>query len=174
MYEKTEEVRKLIDIINLVYQIDFTKKNRHTVYIQARMTYTKILRDRGYTLKYIGNTIKKDHSTIIHYLKIIKFDLNNNEEFMKKFNEVNDMMLKESDPIHKLDIRELKNQIFSMRSEINELYLENKTILNKYNNIKEENYRFIPIINLIKERTPMGKEDIVLKKINALLNGINK
>ena len=173
MYEKTDEVKKLIDIINSVFALDVTAKKRQPIFVQARMTYAKLLRDRGYTLKYIGNTIKKDHATIIHYLKIITNDLKYNEEFMYRFTKVSNMMLDESDPIHNLDINQLKNKIFSMRSEINELYLENKIILNKYNYIAKENDRLMPIINLVKERTPMGKEDVVLKKLNALLNSVN-
>lgn len=173
MYERTDEVKNLIDIINSIFAIDMTDKRRKPIFVQARMVYARLLRNKGYTLKYIGKTIGKDHATIIHYLDIIDMDLKHDESFRNKFNKISSMFFEDYDPIHNLDINQLKNKIFSMRSEINELYLENKYIRSKYESLQRDNERLLPIMNLVKERTPMGKEEIVVKKLNALLNSIN-
>jgi len=173
MYEKTEEVKQLISIINMVFNIDIMSKRRQRVFIQARMIYARLLRDKGYTLKYIGRTIGKDHATIIHYLDIIDMDLKHNHTFRDNFVKVSSMFFEDYDPIHSLEAEELKNKIFLMRNEINELYLENKYINNKYDSLQKENERLLPIINLIRERTVIGTEHIVIKKLNALLNSIN-
>jgi hypothetical protein len=173
MYERTEEVKKLIDIINSIFAIDMTAKRRQPIFVQARMVYARLLRNKGYTLKYIGKTIGKDHATIIHYLGIIDMDLKHDNAFRDKFNKVSSMFFEDYDPIHNLDINQLKNKIFCMRNEINELYLENKFITNKYDSLKDDNARLLPIINLIREKTLIGTEHIVVKKLNALLNSIN-
>jgi hypothetical protein len=83
------------------------------------------------------------------------------------------MFFENHDIINELSIDELKNKIFCMRNEINELYLENKYITNKYDSLKDDSVRLLPIINLIREKTLIGTEHIVVKKLNALLNSIN-
>ena len=173
MYEQTEEVKHLIGIINKVLSVDIMSKRRQRVFIQARMIYARILRDKGYTLTYIGKTIGKDHATIIHYLGIIDMDLKHNNLFRESFVKISTMFFENHDIINELSIDELKNKIFCMRNEINELYLENKYITNKYDSLKDDSVRLLPIINLIREKTLIGTEHIVVKKLNALLNSIN-
>jgi len=51
---------------------DLPQKSRRRRYVKARCVVTQILREEGYSLPEIGDILKRDHSTIIHYLKLEK------------------------------------------------------------------------------------------------------
>jgi len=63
---------------------------------------------------------------------------------------------------------EMKNEISELKLLVNQLTTERKEIIKvqkKYNRIKK-------IINLVAERTHLGKEEFVERKINEMFNGI--
>ena len=63
---------------------------------------------------------------------------------------------------------ELKNEALELKLLINQLTIERNEIIKvqeKYNRIKK-------IINLVAERTHVGKEEFIEKKINQMFNGI--
>jgi hypothetical protein len=62
----------------------------------------------------------------------------------------------------------MKNKISELNSLVNQLTSEKKEIIKvqkKYNRIKK-------IINLVAERTHVGKEEFIERKINQMFNGI--
>jgi hypothetical protein len=62
----------------------------------------------------------------------------------------------------------LKNEVLELKLLINQLTIERNEIIKvqeKYNRIKK-------IINLVAERTHVGKEEFIEKKINQMFNGI--
>ena len=62
----------------------------------------------------------------------------------------------------------MKNEISELKLLVNQLTTERKEIIKvqkKYNRIKK-------IINLVAERTHLGKEEFVERKINEMFNGI--
>lgn len=172
MYEQTEEVYQLINIINLFFDIDMTDKNRKRKYIIARMIYAKLLKEKGYTLVYIGKVIGKDHATIIHYLDIIDWDLKNDFDIREAFNKIKALFYKDYDPILTLDEHQLKNKIFSMKNELYNISLEKEFLRKNYEALKDEEVRLLPILKMVRERTMKGKEHIVIRKLNALFNSI--
>jgi hypothetical protein len=70
--------KKLNDIIKEVFLVDINEKSRTRNSVDARIAYSKILRDHGYTYEDISKTLKKNHATVIYYIKtienLIKFD----------------------------------------------------------------------------------------------------
>ncbi len=77
-------------LIEQVYKIDITSKNRASNYVQARSIYYRLCID--YTpLNYsqIGRSIAKDHATLIHSMKqfdvYVRFlpDFNKNYKFIR-------------------------------------------------------------------------------------------
>lgn len=82
-----EEADSLIDIVNDVFSVDVYAKSRQRDIIDARYIYSKILRDRGYSYQSIGDSIKKNHATIIHYMKnvdsILTYDKSLRDKYMK-------------------------------------------------------------------------------------------
>lgn len=172
MYEQTEEVYQLINIINIHFDINIIDKNRKRKYIIARMIYAKLLKEKGYTLVYIGKVIGKDHATIIHYLDIIDWDLKHDEVIREAYDKIKNLFYKDYDPILTLDEYQLKNKIFSMKNELYNISLEKEFLRKNYEALKNEEVRLLPILKMIRERTMKGTEHIVVKKLNTLFNSI--
>lgn len=80
-----KEVEKFKKIINEVFSIDLESESRKREVVDARKVYTKILRDNGYRYEAIANSIKKDHSTIVHYIKNINNILSYDKHLMDKY-----------------------------------------------------------------------------------------
>jgi hypothetical protein len=72
MQSKKEEIDELKKIVNDVFLVDLDVNNRKRGVVDARKVYSKILRDSGYSYDLIGETINKNHATIIHYVKNIE------------------------------------------------------------------------------------------------------
>ena len=61
-----KEMQQLADIVKSVFNEDVKDKIQRREIVDARMVFSKILRERGYTYASIGRFLKKDHSTIVH------------------------------------------------------------------------------------------------------------
>lgn len=59
----------LKNIIQDLLGVDVMHKSRKQHIVDARKIYSNILRNKGWSLHHIGKSLRKDHSTIIHYLK---------------------------------------------------------------------------------------------------------
>lgn len=66
-----EEVEELKKIVNDVFLVDLDAKNRKRGVVDARKVYSKILRESGHSYESIGNSLSKNHATIIHYVNNI-------------------------------------------------------------------------------------------------------
>lgn len=142
-----EYMMELMKIVNEVFNLNILTKTNRNKYVEARMAFSKILREKGMTYCSIGSFLEKDHSTVVNY--IAKFDiyfkasyLNSRyelccelfykEKSAKNFSEYNDESIKES---------------------------------RKYR-------RFKNILDLMNEKLPEGKEDFMENKIRLFLNSI--
>tara|TARA_B100001057_G_scaffold20991_2_gene19431 strand:- start:1171 stop:1569 length:399 start_codon:yes stop_codon:yes gene_type:complete len=67
---KFTEIQKYV---NEHFKLDITKKTRIKNYVEARYIYFKLCQDFGETrtLSSIGQSINKDHATVLHGLKTI-------------------------------------------------------------------------------------------------------
>ena len=101
---------KLIELINQTLGVDIKKETRIREYVYARFIYAKIMRDKGFSLSYIGNTINKDHSTIIHALKQFEL-LKKYDDFKKMYNKVKIAVYKEERPIYFTHLKKCKYEI---------------------------------------------------------------
>ena len=62
----------------------------------------------------------------------------------------------------------MKNEVVELKALINQLTTERNEIIK----VKEKYNRIKKIINLVAERTHVGKEEFIEKKINQMFNGI--
>lgn len=82
-----EESNSLRDIVNNVFSVDIYSKSRQREIVDARHVYSKILREKGYGYQSIGDSIKKNHATIVHYVKnidsILTYDSSLRDKYME-------------------------------------------------------------------------------------------
>lgn len=166
-----KDTKALIDIVNNVFSVNILKRNRQLKYVDARLVYSKILRDYGYTLKSIAESIGKDHTTIIHYMNQVDHMLRHDSQLMEKYLICKDSFVKDRDHIlQKYSELELQIEIINLKNQIDELTLERSYVIR----MDEKYKRLKNIIEVIDKRTPDGDEAFIERQINQMFNGITE
>lgn len=169
--QQLETIEKEMDslriIVDEVFEVQISNKNRTRHIVDARMIFSKVLRERGHTLTSIARYLRKDHTTIIHYITVSNFILTQDNRLMDMYVVCKDRFLKDREPIMSATDNELVKIILSLRSQIDTLILERDNI----KKMESKHMRFYNIINLIDKRVPEGQEKIIYRKINEILNG---
>ena len=162
-------MEKLKEIVSKVFDTNINIKTRKRNNVEARMIFSKILREDGNTFESIGNAINKDHSTIVYYVNQASVLIKQSIELSDKYLECKNCYIDNLDVVlPQMKYDELKNEALELKLLINQLTIERNEIIKvqeKYNRIKK-------IINLVAERTHVGKEEFIEKKINQMFNGI--
>jgi hypothetical protein len=140
-------MNELKGIVDTIFDVNIANTVRKKDYVEARMVFTKILRDRGVTFVTIGKFLDKNHSTVLNYMS--NFD-----------NYFNDQSLKKKYVVCR--------EAFFQKRPIDKLYLEK----DKLSSIESKYKRFKNILDVMNERTPYGKENVLEKKIISFLNNI--
>ena len=162
-------MEKLKEIVSKVFDTNINIKTRKRNNVEARMIFSKILREDGNTFESIGNAINKDHSTIVYYVNQASVLIKQSIELSDKYLECKNCYIDNLDVVlPQMKYDELKDEVVELKLLINQLTIERNEIIKvqeKYNRIKK-------IINLVAERTHVGKEEFIERKINQMFNGI--
>ena len=162
-------MEKLKEIVSKVFDTDINIKTRKRNNVEARMIFSKILREDGNTFESIGKAINKDHSTIVYYVNQASVLIKQSIELSDKYLDCKNCYIDNLDVVlPQMKYDELKNEVLELKLLINQLTIERNEIIKvqeKYNRIKK-------IINLVAERTHVGKEEFIERKINQMFNGI--
>jgi len=164
-YKEMDSLRLIID---KMFNVNIMRTNRTRNIVDARLIYSKILRDRGHTLSSIAKSLNKDHTTIIHYISQIEHLLKHDSLIAEKYVVCKDFFLKDKPHIsEKLKQSELISQLIKLTSDNESLILERKKVME----IKDKYKRLERIINIIESRTNKGDEKIIEQKIIKMFNG---
>ena len=162
-------MEKLKEIVSQVFDTDINIKTRKRNNVEARMIFSKILREDGNTFESIGKAINKDHSTIVYYVNQASVLIKQSIELSDKYLECKNCYIDNLDVVlPQMKYDELKDEVVELKFLVNKLASERNEIIKvqeKYNRIKK-------IINLVAERTHVGKEEFIERKINQMFNGI--
>jgi hypothetical protein len=71
---KINKARILRTIVERVFGVDIMQKKRTRILVDARIIYSKILRENGYSFPIIGALLAKNHTTILHYCSMYDED----------------------------------------------------------------------------------------------------
>lgn len=165
-----EEMNELKAIVEELFNVNIIKELRERETVEARMIFSKILRDRGYKFKAISTFLKKDHTTVIHYVTRIDVFMKHDPKLMERYFLVKTAFMKDRKSIAaKLTEHEVESKITALNNKIEELLLENEFHLKRIDRYN----RIMNIIKVIDERTPIGEERFIEKAINSMFNGIN-
>ena len=162
-------MEKLKEIVSKVFETNINIKTRKRNNVEARMIFSKILREDGNTFESIGNAINKDHSTIVYYVNQASVLIKQSIELSNKYLECKNCYINNLDVVlPQMKYDELKNEVVELKALINQLTTERNEIIK----VKEKYNRIKKIINLVAERTHVGKEEFIERKINQMFNGI--
>lgn len=162
------EIDELKGIIKKNLNVDVMQRRRHRENVDARMIYSKILRDRGYTLKFISDSLKKDHTTIIHYLDIADDIFDQYPPIRDNFNLCRAEFLNGKSDLMDPKVSVIKVRLEKLDEEIREMASVKQSLIGKEYKYK----RLSDIINLIDKRTRPGQERNIEKRINEMFNSI--
>ena len=165
-----KEMQQLSEIIKSVFNEDVKDKIQRREIVDARMVFSKILRERGYTYASIGRFLKKDHSTVINYIRNVYHLLTQVNGLMAKYITCRDLFLIDKEVLYiNKEEKDNKLSIISLNNQIEKLILERENVTRmetKYKRIED-------ILSIIDKKTPNGKEKFILKKVNLMFNDIS-
>ncbi len=156
------EMDILRTIIKDVIGVEIVKRTNKREAVDARRIFSKILSDRGYTRSEVAKYLKKDHTSIVHYMSdvddMIRYVPNFADQYMACKNYFINSVDKTSDEENKF--------ILSLKLRIDELLLDREEMserIHRHNRLRE-------IIDLLDFEVPKGKEFFILKKIRLMFN----
>jgi len=178
-------IKEIAEAVALEFRIpDIRIRKRSVEKVNARMTYSYILRQLGYSYKEIGRSLGKDHSTVIHYVRRIKWYAQSDAPLKKKFDKLCAMFIdgveeeEQNYSTHyatreaKIIENDLKNEINALKSEIKRLNLELNSAKGRQQFNEQDMERFENIFKVVKQRTRHGDEYKVFQKLNSMYNVI--
>ena len=77
--------KKLRQAVNSVFGVNILDKCRKRNYVDARMVYAKILRDERTPYQVIGQSLLKNHASIVYYIKSIDWLLEHDKLLRRKY-----------------------------------------------------------------------------------------
>jgi hypothetical protein len=167
----SQDAELIINIIEENLDIDIFEKCRRKDYVSARLICAKLLYEKGYTYKAIGRIMKKDHSSIIYYVRSLNSLILQDEKLKKKYNICKDIFLKEHEELlHKINRNHYRDEINLLKKQLQNVSRN----INRLSPFYEKYKRLEEILLLVNERTDKGNEYLVKKRINAMFNTIEK
>jgi hypothetical protein len=186
------EVSELFRLCEEKFRCSLRSKSREQHYVNARMAFATIIRKKGYSYDRIGGFINRDHSTVVHYHKNIDMYLASDVFFkniyIKINNDFNDYCIeKKQEPQSNFVDNDLNNNQPTPPSISNEelllhiallneqkkdlhLTIEKLQIQNDILNMSES--RVENITKMVKQRTRIGTEKEIEKKLHIWYNGV--
>lgn len=162
---------ELKSIVNSVFNLDITCRVRLKSHVQARMVFSKILRERGFAMTSIAKFFNMDsHTSIINYMRKFDHDMNNNELFRNRYTTCREIFFDRypsNEVYNEIKVDYVPKSVQLLISEV-EARLEKKYAMN----VPEKFKRFRTIIDMLDERIPHGKETMVEQKVLRMLNGL--
>jgi hypothetical protein len=129
-----EEADALTEIVNSVFLVDIFSNNRKRNIVDARHVYSKILREKKYTYEAIGDSIKKNHATIVHYIKNIDSILTYDKGLRDKYMTCKVLFYKDREAITnelKKDI-DIYMTVIRLRGELHQAISNKNKVLNDF------------------------------------------
>ena len=187
-------------IIEDVFETNVMDSKRLRQNVDARRMFGMVLRsmEKPYTFARIGRYLRKDHATILHYMKTSEGLLQTDPDFKSKYNRVQKRFESELNKLEaKLEIQDLIKQglkedslrgdVCRLSEHIKFLKRQIETLKNNSNvdvsilqgkidrrdtELKKYNVRYSDLYKTITNRTKAGTEDLIQRKLNTLFNGV--
>ena len=161
-----DQITRYKNIVNKELGLDVNNPTRKRKYCEARgLYYTLLKNSTNLSLHSIGDSVNKDHSTVVYSLsqfpiwmkhnKMLEYAYNNAKT---KIKDLKDITEEDSHIKLKQKCVELNFEIFELKEKIKEFELKEQS-----RNIK--NNRLIELVN----RIPEDKEDLIIDRLDKIL-----
>jgi hypothetical protein len=158
---EVEIVRKIVEQVT---GVNIFEKNRKRFVVEARAIYSTLLRDVGYSFPFIAETLGKDHTTIIHYMKLSSNLKSTDSQMKRKLYRCKELFISQKQPVILSEAIDYEDELEKLRMKME---LMNDELFELKNS---DRVRLAKIIKLISENTPKGHELIVERKLIKLFD----
>jgi hypothetical protein len=166
---KLEDVKRLKSIVEVNLNVSIMKDTRKRVNVEARMIFSKIIRDDlKASYPYIAKYLKKNHATIIHYVSSIDRYTKYDKALYDKYVKIKSLFLQDETD-EEVNLNQLKSKVIFLEESLAEVMDQRNTLID----FKEKLHRIMPIVNLVLERVPTGMESTVERKMRTMFNGLD-
>lgn len=169
--DQRSDIEVVRNIVEMVTGVNIHAKNRKRTIVEARMIYSAILREAGYSLPFIADTLKKDHTTIIHYLRLVKDLSETDNQVMRRYLRCRELFVLEKQPVNLVNPTDYKAEVDRLKTQIEIMKAENYLLNEELIQLKvSDTNRLLKVFKLIEENTPKGHELIVERKIRKMFD----
>jgi hypothetical protein len=162
-----DQVKRLADICFMFFEGDVYSRCRERRFVDARITFSKLIHEQGVIPTHIGYILNRNHSTVLHYLNRGEALLETDKNFRKRFVKCREEYIGE-DPVYYYSAPELRTKYLEMRDDYETLVDKYHTLFNRL----KSDRRLEPLIDMVRMRTKKGTEDEVFNKLNRIYNGL--
>jgi hypothetical protein len=172
-----QKIEVIKDIVQEVMKVNLLDRKRHARIVEARMIFSLMLRENGFTYKAIGRYLRRDHSTIMYYHIIIKDLMQVDMGIVKNYTKCKEQFLIKEDYLNLENNKEyLLSEVSMLRNKVKLLEMDNRCLISeKENLIKEFTFdnknRLTKVFKFIDDNTPDGREHIIYRRIKKCFNG---
>ena len=131
------QIRYLKKIVDNEFNVDILNKKRTMNLVNARLVYSYILRDRGTSLTKIGESINKNHATILYLVRNAPSYLKQDPDLNFKYLNCKNAFEKHHSPIMDYTRNELLRAYFRLDSQYDMVIKHNEELKEENNQLKK-------------------------------------
>jgi hypothetical protein len=163
-------LKSLAATISSILEIDITRKTRLRAYTEARYIYYKMAREMyGATYKAIGDSIDKDHSSVIHGELMANNLINVDKSFSEKYEMVRKYLVGVEEAHDARSYDEILSENELLNDKVNALSLQVKLLERQ----AEKYHVFGNILDRMNQQVPTRKILLFEEKLNRFMNGLH-
>lgn len=131
------QIRYLKKIVDAEFNIDIADKCRKTNYVNARLIYSYILRGRGVGLVRIGESLNKNHATILYLVSNAPFYFKQEPELEFRYLSCKSLFENYYSPVLEYSRRELIQAYVKLDSQYEMVIKENESLIKEIVELKK-------------------------------------
>lgn len=162
-----DEIRRLADICQLVFDTDVFTHCRERNFVDARIVFSALLKEQGMGPSAIGRILDRNHATILHYFRKFEGLLETDKVFRKQYVTCREQYVGD-DPIFYYSAPELRKKFVELREELE----QTRAKLDSAREQMKYDRRLQPILDIVRIRTKKGDEEEAANRINRVYNGL--
>jgi hypothetical protein len=162
-------------VVEMIMGHGIFDKNRRRRVVETRMMFGLLMVELNYPLTQIGEFMKKDHTTIIHYKRTMRGFLDTDNEMLRRYLKCKELIISEKQPVNLLTDEDFKVRSIRLQNQVDVMRIEQQLLRDEISMLESkielmEDKRFMKIFKLIKDNTPVGHELIVERKIRKMFD----
>lgn len=172
---KKKNIDYILSVIEAETGLNLLDPTRKREYVDARAMACFIMhRNLKLTLSQIGEIFNKNHATVLHSLKLFDNLYETDYRFQEKFDKIKGIYCKKTPVEEPVDLKDehIKKLQKLYDNKIKVLTLENNQLKNVKSKYQEHPYA--DIVEMIYDRLKPNYKDEFKRKVNSILNGVQR